>query len=388
MANANLPAPDVTGTEAPAAPPVATPAPQGPPMPGFSPTRMARDARERNRQLLESFGIGVDKGKIVSVPEGMGVPPAVNPITGMPETGEEEEVEQANEDANEHFKPEGEEADLLEETAETEQPDLSKGGEDIHPKEMRKLLRRFEKAETRLQEREKQLDGRLDELKKREAAFSNIMHGVMAQGAPALVAQDPQVMEFNSTYPEFGAVIEKYHGAMLSAFQGLQQQVADLAKQLHETVAAEAVDRVVGKVERAFPDAKAMVESEEFASWISALPPAISQTYINIIQETGSYTPEDAIAVLQQFVDWRARQGKPPVRPGSPNTPAAPQRRVPAPPGDGLPAARRGSAPASGNAASPFSQEELANYGTLIGQAKSPGERAALRQRLELTLRG
>lgn len=374
--------PDVTVGAVQADPviPMVAPPPSAPPF-------LTADAQRRsNREHLAALGINLDGGK----PKFIG-PGSEDEAPEAPEEREQALGEQEGEEGAEE-QEESPESLLIKEPPAEPTPDLRKEALKENAegsKDFRKAMKRLEAAESRIQKREQELDSKLDVLKQRESAFAKIMEKVITTAPSAMVAQDPVVKDFHDTYPEFGAVLEKYHAATVSMVEGLRKEFLSLAGEMRTVVAEEAADRVLGKVFTKYPDAKEVVASEEFQSWLASLPPTIASTYTNIIQETSKYTAEDAIAVLDTFAAWRASQGMIPASQPAPAKPNAPRRPAAPPPapGDGMPAARRGAAPPMGSdALRPLSQQELSEYSLLFSRATTLEQRALLRKRMELTM--
>lgn len=261
----------------------------------------------------------------------------------------------------------------------------------------------LEKREADAREAQRQMSKTKLDLEKTMAAVNRRFEDLDAQiqkyaalqatvGAtpPDLNPADAAVLsDWRENQPEAVSVMEAIAAPLYQAISQLREQLNAVVNRQGEFFSKLKEEEVFGKIYSKIPEnkVKQISESPEFIQWLSDLPPAIRRTYINILNETSAYTSEDALAIFKSFSrDTGVDVGLESGGNNQPHHQPPPMDRAPSlRSGGALPEAAPVRRPAAPGELPPLSMEEAANFGQLMRDSQTPGERDILNKRLALT---
>jgi len=203
---------------------------------------------------------------------------------------------------------------------------------------------------------------------------------------PELNPADSETVEqFRSDYPVETSVFEAMVAPVYAIIGQIREKLNAVVQQQGEYFSKVKESEVFAGVYAKIPESKVkqITDSPEFIEWLSSKPASKRNLYVNILNETSRYSPEEAIEV---FSDFARDTGTDLGLNGKPHTPTPPAM-------DSAPRLRSGGAlpevPAperrpESSELTPLSMQELASFGHNI-QNLPPAEAAVLRKRFDLT---
>lgn len=260
----------------------------------------------------------------------------------------------------------------------------------------REAQRRMESARGALKEI-------LEEANEAIARLATLRNGVELRIPEMNPATQEEVEEYRRLYPTEHAVMESLVKPLYEALQQVHAHVLSLVDSMADSARAKASRSSISAVQHYVPSAKQIVASEGFRTWIQGLPGAIGRLYIDVVNRTPNYEPGDILKMFKDYEDatgvavfandWipgdelgfqGGVQQQSAVRPnqgprkldrgrGGYSGGAMPQRP------------RQGQGQARPDALTPLSPEEMANFRSLMANAKTPAERDTLTKRLALS---
>lgn len=265
-----------------------------------------------------------------------------------------------------------------------------KSPEEKHDWEKRKAdaqaeQRALSKLQSEIKERERALDSRIKALDEKERKLDALVAKLEKQEPPpppSMKEGESEILQaLKADYPDlYQAMSEMLERSITPVAKTVEEERAERkrkeeereakAKTEAERKATENADKVISAVLEKHPDAFEVVEGPAFLEWLNKFPPALRQTYAEIIEHTADYTPADAIEILDVFKKTITPAPEPPRRTPVDSGPSLRQSQPP---------------PPAGVVLEPFTLEELGSLDKMMRTAKNADERAMLKKRLEIT---
>jgi len=196
---------------------------------------------------------------------------------------------------------------------------------------------------------------------------------------------DPSVVaQYREDYPEAVGVMEALVAPVYQIIGALREQLNGVVQRQGEYFSRLKQDEVFGGIYEKIPKerVKQITESPTFLDWIGTKPPRKANLYVDVLNNTSNYTPEEALEIFKEFSLETGTDiglnGKP--RRQSPPTDTAPRART----GSALPppASHQPSTPTENT---PLSAYELAHFKDILGGFRTEAERQMFLHRFNAT---
>jgi hypothetical protein len=250
----------------------------------------------------------------------------------------------------------------------------------------REAQRQLGKMEARLKAENLALDQKLADIdqKLQQMAALQATVGVLPDDLDPASAE--VLADWKENQTEAVQVMQAIVAPLYKMVSSLREQTQGITQRLGEYFAKTRREEVEKGIYAVVPKAKvdALMQDPTFLDWMGARPPVKRRMYVDVLQNTSNYTPEDALEILREF----SRDANVDLGLNGGTAPAAP-RRMPTSPslrsGGALPEPSREPQRPPSERLTPLSQAELdPDY---VREKLAGGDPTYLK-RLELTLPG